>query len=260
MGHAAEPSDFYTGLVAQLYAHLRSQTFDPEPYARFIARSGEPALELGCGDGDPILELRSRGVLVEGLDSSIDMLDRCRQAADERGLDVVLHHGTIESMDLGRTYRSIYLAGATFNLLADDATASAALQRIAAHLEPGGSALIPLFIPDGGELQPGGAPRQHQTEQGSMMRLTVVSVQRDQAARTQTSVLRYELIDGDDVQMVERAWVLHWFDQEQFATMATEAGLTVRAVFADDGSRAADDAMSFTFWLRLDGRQPDASS
>jgi hypothetical protein len=49
----------------------------------------------------------------------------------------------MEDMDLGRRYRSIYLAGATFNLLVDDATAGAALGRIAAHLEPGGVAPVP---------------------------------------------------------------------------------------------------------------------
>ena len=138
-------SDFYTGIVAELYRHLRSETFDPEPYARFVERSGEPALELGCGDGDPLLDLRARGLAVEGLDSSLDMLERCTAAATERGLDVTLHHATFEEMRLGRQYRSIYLAGATFNLLPDDEAAQAALGRIATHLRADGSALIPLL-------------------------------------------------------------------------------------------------------------------
>jgi hypothetical protein len=46
-----DPKLFYTGLVAQLYGALKSVSPDPEPYARFIGVSGEPALELGCGDG-----------------------------------------------------------------------------------------------------------------------------------------------------------------------------------------------------------------
>ena len=130
-----------------MYASLRSVVPDAEPYARFIAASGEPALELGCGDGDPLLDLRERGLAVEGLDSSADMLARCRAAAETRGVEVVLHHQPIETMDLEKRYRSIFLAGPTFNLLADDDTAGRALQRIHAHLEPGGSALIPLFVP-----------------------------------------------------------------------------------------------------------------
>ena len=141
-------ADFYTGLVARIYGPLRSAVPDHRPYRAFIAASGEPALELGCGDGDPILDLRARGVDVEGLDSSADMLEGCRRAAADRGLEVTLHHGLMETMDLGRRYRSIYLAGPTFNLLADDTAAAQALGRIHAHLEPGGSALIPLFVPE----------------------------------------------------------------------------------------------------------------
>jgi SAM-dependent methyltransferase len=247
-----EPSAFYTGLVAQLYRHLRSETFDPEPYARFVTLAGQPALELGCGDGDPILDLRARGLDVEGLDSSADMLDRCRATAAARGIDVVLHLATFESMDLGRCYASIYLAGATFNLLPDDHAAQCALDRIAAHLQPGGSALIPLFIPDEERDGSSTAPREAIADDGSTMRVTVLAVDRDPAARLQSTTLRYELIAGDHVQSLERQWVLHWFEQQQFAAMAARSGLTVHRVFASDGSRATSADTSFTFWLRLD--------
>jgi cytosine/adenosine deaminase-related metal-dependent hydrolase len=87
-----DPASFYTGLVAELYAPLRSETPDPLPYERFVRRYGEPALELACGDGDPLLDLVGQGLDVHGLDSSMDMLARCRARAAERGLHVTLHH------------------------------------------------------------------------------------------------------------------------------------------------------------------------
>jgi len=130
------PELFYTGIVAQAYAALRSAAPDPRIYQRFVKMTGEPALEIGCGDGDPLLDLVAAGLDVEGLDSSPDMLARCRSAADARGLRVVLHEQPMQSMQLERRFRSIYLAGPTFNLLPDDDVAQMALQRIAAHLAP----------------------------------------------------------------------------------------------------------------------------
>ena len=243
------PSDFYTGIVADLYRHFRSMTFDPKPYVRFVESSGEPALELGCGDGDPLLDLRSLGLDVEGLDSSPDMLKRCRRAAEERDLDVALHHATFERMDLDMHFRSIYFAGPTFNLLPDDEAAQTALTRIAAHLHPEGSALIPLFIPQLPAASSIGGLKEHVTADGRVMRLTVLDIERDEAARNHTTELRYELVTGDDHQVADRSWRLHWYDQEGFAAMAARAGLTTKAVQGLDGNAATSDATVFTFLL-----------
>jgi SAM-dependent methyltransferase len=244
---ADEPSQFYTGLVAELYAPLRSAVPDPEPYARFIARSGEPALELGCGDGDPLLELRARGIDVEGLDASADMLARCRTAATGRDTAVVLHHQPMETMRLRRQYQSIYLAGPTFNLLADDGTAANALARIAEHLRPGGSALIPLFVPPPTPAAHLGVPRTHTTPDGVEMSVTTVSEHRDETARRQTTVLRYERVSADGAVREERPWLIHWYTQDGFRNLAIAAGLTVVAVLTNDGRRAgpADDSLVF---------------
>ncbi len=227
----SEPSQFYTGLVVQLYGPLRSAVPDPEPYARFVSRHGEPALELGCGTGDPLLDLVARGLDVEGLDSSADMLEQCRVAAQERAIEVVLHHQRMEHMDLGRQYRSIYIAGPTFNLLPDDPTARRALQRIGAHLASGGHALIPLFVPEpAADL---GEARVHVESDGTLLRFTALDEQRDEESRVQRTWTRYERVRGEETEVLEREWVVHWFSAGGFADLAAEAGLVARAI--DDG-------------------------
>lgn len=100
-----QPADFYTGAVAELYEPLKSEREGPERYARFIREYGEPALELGCGDGDPLLDLRRRGLDVDGVDSSADMLDRLHGKAADAGMNVTVRHQRMEELDLPRRYR-----------------------------------------------------------------------------------------------------------------------------------------------------------
>ena len=245
-----DPADFYTGIVAELYAPLKSGYEDPERYARFVLDSGEPALELGCGDGDPLLVLRSLGLDVEGVDSSADMLERCRGLAALHGLDVTLHHQRMESLDLPHTYRSIFLAGPTFCLLPDDDAALAALRGIRSHLTEDGTALVPLFVPSPTPPEAWGVPRETTREDGALLRVGAVAEERDEHARTQRSTLRYErVLDGAST-IEERIWTIHWHTQDGFRALAAAAGLETVAVHDGDGDVAAPDAHDVTFLLR----------
>lgn len=255
MAEQIAPADFYTGLVAELYAHLRAETFDPEPFARFIQRSGEPALELGCGDGDPMLALRAMGLDVTGVDSSLDMLNRLEAAAARQGLEATVHHATFEAMDIGRQFRSIYFAGATFNLLPDDAAAQVTLERIAAHLHPEGSVLVPLFTPQVAAESAQGKVTQHTTAGGDTMQVTVLDIVRDEMARNQTTTLRYERTQDGEHDTVEREWLLHWYEQEQFMAMADQAGLQTLSVRGASGQAVTVHDTACTFILGH--KQPD---
>ncbi|MET8978237.1 class I SAM-dependent methyltransferase [Streptomyces sp. NPDC004539] len=245
-----DPADFYTGIVAEIYGPLKSHSQDPEPYADFVRSTGTPALELGCGDGDPLLELRRRGLDVDGVDSSPDMLARLRHRADEQGLPVTVFHQRMEALDLPRRYRSIFLAGPTFTLLPDDATALAALRAIRAHLTDDGTALVPLFTPEPTPADQIGHVRTTTAPDGAELRVSVVSERRDEQARTQTALLRYERHHGPDTDTVDRPWLLHWYPRATFGHLAGTAGLTVTAVTTPNGEPAPADATHFHVHLR----------
>ncbi|MBJ7453520.1 MAG: class I SAM-dependent methyltransferase [Blastococcus sp.] len=248
-----QPADFYTGLVADLYAPLKSVRTDPAPYAALVRRYGEPALELGCGDGEPLLDLRRQGLDVEGVDSSADMLERCRTAAREAGLDVVLHHQRMEALDLPRRYRTVFLAGPTFTLLPDDATAAEALRAIRRHLTDDGAAVVPLFVPRPTDPAALGRVREATAPDGALLRFSVRSEERDEQSRTQRSHLRYERLAGDEHTVLDRTWTLHWHEREAFRALADGAGLTTEAVVDPGGRPAPADAHAFTFLLRPAG-------
>lgn len=231
----AEPADFYTGIVAELYSPLKSTSFPSDTYAAFVDEHGQPALELGCGDGEPLIALRLRGYDVDGVDSSADMIDRCRQNARAAGITVSLHHQRMEALDLPRTYRSVFLAGPTINLLPDDHTVTAALIAIRRHLTPEGHARVPLFVPAPTPKSQLGVTVEATDPSGALIGVTSISQQRDETARTQTTVLRYEKRDGSGSRSEDRPWTLHWHTPDGFAALAADAGLEVVATTADEG-------------------------
>ncbi|GAB3537806.1 hypothetical protein GCM10027403_22800 [Arthrobacter tecti] len=220
-------SDFYTGIVPDVYSALRGTTFDAGRYLEFVRQTGQPALELGCGDDGPFLELVRQSIDIEGVDSSQDMLNRCNARAEAQNLHIVTYCQAMEDLALPRTYRAIYLAGPTFNLLPDDDAAYRALKGIAGHLAPGGVAMVPLWIPNRTPEQEFNQTRQATTYAGSIARYTVESEDYDETRRTRTTRTVYELRHGQQVERVRRDWIIHWHTPTGFADLAHAAGLEV---------------------------------
>ena len=82
-----------------------------------------------------------------------------------------------------------------------------------------------------------------------ILRVTATATERDELARRQVTVLRYEVVDGGISQVVERPWILHWHTQSGFGDLVVKAGLRVGAILTTDGAPAPLDATEFTFVL-----------
>ncbi len=246
-GEEQPASQFYTGLVAELYEPLAGYRARAADYLPFIERFGQPVLELGCGSGNPLLEIARNGIEIEGVDSSAVMLERCRERASAEGIDVTLHLAEMQSMDLPRRYRSIFLAGATFTLLPSDDDAFAALERIHDHLEPEGAALIPLALPDEPALERSvGRFRETRSDDGQTLRFGALDVDFDRDAREVRSTLRYERIAPDGVvESEDRVFYTRWWSQDAFRGMLIRAGFRGVRMLAERGGRASDDALTF---------------
>ena len=241
-----EPADFYSGIVVDAYARLKSATFDAAPYDEFVRAHGEPALEIGCGDGQPLLDLCAAGLAVDGVDSSADMVERCRAHGAARGITTTVFHQRMEAMDLGRRYASIYLAGPTFNLLADDDTALCALRAVREHLTDAGAALIPLWIPDPTPPDALGVTRSAHDGAGVELSYTPLSETYDTVLRTRVTSARYERVTADGTEVADREWVIHWHTPDSFRALCDAAGLDV-VELVDDGTGAAASATSEQF-------------
>ena len=248
-------SEFYTGLVAEMYDALVSYRAPVAFYAELIRKGGEPALEIGCGTGHPLLDLVERGLEVHGLDSSQDMLDRCEAKARARGLHVRLHQQEMQSFALPMCYRTIFFAGASFMLLPDAEDAERTLQRIHHHLLPGGQAVIPLYVPPRLPEAQNATDRWSTRESvrpsdGATLRLSE-RYHYDWPRQLRVATLRYEVItNGSIVQAVERPWLLRWYLPDEFRCLLRSAAFETDAVLGEDGKPAAEDAPVFTFIAR----------
>ena len=246
-----EPADFYSGIVVDIYAKLKASAFDPAPYIQFVRAHGSPALEIGCGDGEPLLDVCAAGLEVDGIDSSLDMVKRCRQNAKERGLQVNVFHQRAEALSLGRKYSAIYFAGPTFNLLPDDATARQSLLKIGEHLTDNGAALIPLWVPEPTPESELGVSRISQGESGVELRYTPLTESYDLDQRTRITSSRYQRVTDGETETADREWIIHWQTPTSMRQLCEATGLDVVSLLDDDTGEAASAASgSFTATVR----------
>lgn len=220
-----DPSQFYTGMIADLYEPLAGGLPDVAPYQRFIDRFGGPTLELGCGSGLPMLDLMELGYEIEGLDASKDMLRVCKAKALERNLNPILHEGLFQNFQLNKQFASIYIASASFTLLVNDEDAIKTLRQIHDHLLPNGVAWIPLEIPDTNQLA--ASINQFKTsidDKGNTIKVGMIDYHLTDNDRNLVISLQYEReIEGTN-ETVVRAWQRRSWNEAQFTALAQQAG------------------------------------
>ena len=255
-------SGFYTGFVADHYDLLVPED-EGGSYVFFenvIREAGGPALELACGTGRPILAFRSKGLDVEGIDSSADMLERCRRKAREMGVEVALHEQRMESFELDRRFRTVFVVSGSFMLLPDDESVLRSLRAIHRHLEPGGRVYLAMHLPALGKgFQPGRdwvVNRKATREDGKVAQCLARLARFDEAERVFETTLRYQLLDDGEVEYEEdRDFLLHWHTQPQFPALLEEAGFEDVRALRDDGEPSEPDDHAFNFV----GRRPETA-
>jgi len=138
---------WHHGLIARWWAEFNT----PEPdevayYEAAIRRSGQPALDLGCGTGRILLPLLAAGLDVDGADISADMIALASSAATKAGFSPHLVVQGTHELDLPRTYRTIYMCG-VFGIGGRRDRDLEGLRRAYRHLERDGTLLINHELP-----------------------------------------------------------------------------------------------------------------
>ena len=140
MTAARESRTWHYGLIAKWWAEFNVEG-KGIPYFRKFVEAGQPALDVACGTGRLLLPYVRAGLDVDGCDVSGDMIALCRERAEREGLSANLYVQAMHELELPRRYRTVFVCGG-FGLGSTREQDFEALQRLHAHLAPGGTLVL----------------------------------------------------------------------------------------------------------------------
>jgi SAM-dependent methyltransferase len=235
--------------VAAAFARFYDLDLDEDPgdldlYRALARRTGGPILELGVGTGRLAVALAADGYDVTGVDSDPAMLARADVRAQAAGPAVAgrltLVEGDMAAMRLsaGDRYRLAFIALNSLMLLGTRERQAAAVATLAAHLAPGGMAVVDVWLPDAEDLVRFDGRLSLEYARPAPDADTLVcksaSARHDAATGTvELTVIYEEGQAGAAAARYVRTDRLRLVTSAELATMAEAAGLVVEALAGD---------------------------
>ncbi len=155
--------------IAATYDDESEELFQPaaiDPVVDLLVElaGGGRALELGIGTGRIAVPLARRGVAVHGIDLSRAMVARLRAKPGAEAIGVTI--GDFATTTVEGTFAVAYLVFNTIQNLTTQAEQVACFRNVAAHLEPGGTFVIEVGVPELRRLPPGETVRPFHVSEG----------------------------------------------------------------------------------------------
>ena len=199
---------------------------DPAPAVEFLAglAAGGPVLELAIGSGRVALPLADRGVAVEGIEASQEMVDLLRAKPGGDAIPVVV--GDMADVGVTGPYPLVYLVFNTLFNLTGAGRQEDCFRNVASVLAPGGAFVVEAFVPDPAEFD-----RNEQQVQVWSVTETSVTVRVHRYDRAAQTFLRQTITFGDgDVRL--KPFGMHYRWPEQIDELAEAAGLQLESRYA----------------------------
>jgi SAM-dependent methyltransferase len=201
---------------------------DPAPAVDFLAglAASGSALELAIGTGRVALPLAARGITVEGVEASPEMVAKMRAKPGGAQLPVVI--GDMAEVPVTGPYQLVFLVYNTlFNLVREQRQRDC-FTNAARVLAPGGAFVIEAYVPDPANFDRDEQVQMRDVTEGSA---TIRLHKYDRAA--QTFVRQTITFDSTGVHLKPFAMRYCW--PEQIDEMAAAAGLRLAERYADWG-------------------------
>ncbi|GIF15629.1 class I SAM-dependent methyltransferase [Actinoplanes teichomyceticus] len=199
---------------------------DPGPAVEFLAGlAGDgPVLELAIGTGRVALPLAARGVPVEGIEASPEMVELLRRKPGGDAIAVLVDD--MADVAVRGPYPLVYLVFNTLFNLTVPGRQEECFHNVARVLAPGGRFVVEAFVPD-----PSDFDRDEQQVQVQQVTEEAVTVRLHRYDRDAQTFLRQTVTFTDGgVRLQPFGMRYQW--PEQIDAMAAAAGLELQARYA----------------------------
>ncbi|WP_170924676.1 class I SAM-dependent DNA methyltransferase [Candidatus Enterococcus clewellii] len=212
-------------------------------YEQLVGTTGK-ILEAGVGTGRMMIPLLQKGLSIEGVDLSEQMLAQCRNNLEEAGLSAPLYQGDLTALRLENKYEAIIMPTGSFCLLPRSCV-QAVLQSFFTHLEVGGRLIIDLELPSwfvAKEVETSEYPMDK--ESGILFTCTAQTM--DWHEQKTSYIHRYELVRNGYVEKTELSnFVLYWYGIEEFTMLLKAAGFSSISYEVGYGKDPAASLLTF---------------
>jgi SAM-dependent methyltransferase len=222
------------GLFGRLWANgYDSGNPDPAAAVDFLAdlSGGRRVLELAIGSGRVALPLAARGIPVEGVEASPEMVALMREKPGGAEVPVVI--ADMADVPVQGPYSLVYQVYNTLFNLTQPGRQADCFRNVARVLAPGGAFVIETYVPDEASFA-----EDERVQMRSVTDTTVVLRLHEYDRQAQTFVRQTVTLDGQGVHLAPFA--MHYLWPGQIDALAADAGLRLHERYAGFDRRPFD--------------------
>jgi ubiquinone/menaquinone biosynthesis C-methylase UbiE len=225
-------------------------------YVEEYVRTPGPVVELGVGNGRIAVEAAKQGKPIIGVDSSVEMLKRCRRRAEEAGVAhlLTLIHADFQDFVLPEPAQLITIPFHTIGHLLRLDDKRAGLRHIYNQLAPGGRLIFDHFVfdPETARQHQGVGLREEYTDDvtGHDVLMWTTTCYDYDAQTMRIIVWTDELADdGTLLQRKYRRLNFSWLEPQQARTLLVETGFEIVALYGEFDRRPFDGRSPEQVWV-----------
>lgn len=218
----------YFGILADWYDRLLvDEKNDIEYYTDLVGERGGKALELACGTGRILIPLKQRGLDIDGVDISPQMLAKCRSKLNELDSKTHLYEQDLTEFNTKTKYDTIFISGGSFCMVDEYKDAESSLTNVYNHLNDDGLFILDIFNPTANLKNdlPGVHRMIRMAEEGNESLYCYANTRYDIEEQLIIGQYKYELFrEGNLQETIEDNFRMRWYGKHEFTMMLENAG------------------------------------